>query len=476
MRVSLATVRLWSCGVVLAVLCMSARGAQPELPTLEQVIAAFEAADKACNDGKGRSESPDSASLGWGESSWLRCYWELYELTSQTRWWDKIIEHFDRMLATMTDHDGDGFKSWQTTKYSIALIRAEPMHNRGTAAIAVKQAKLFNGKQARQVAGHRYLIEFIDAKTYAVRDATTAQVLVAKAVYASGQPITVAPHVVVTVTGKPEQGDRFCIWTTAPRPVEYVVHQGMVLTSVARFIEVAIKRPAGDRYRAKAEAYLAAIEKHFLQGNEKSWIDTGDGAGAYRFTPEPTERYPNRILPHNQYLALARTWLVLADVAKNPLFRQRAVAMAKNFKRALRLVDGAYEWYYWDWIENGQPGHSGVEDTSHGHIDVGFAVEAVRRGVVFTDEDGRRLARTLLVRMWDGSTTQPRFGGRVDTKEGDKLPVADWIELGQWDPKAFDLIATATAAQFKPDRSSTRMATVLVAKQRIERAKRKPPN
>ncbi len=437
-----------------------------DLPSVKQAVAAFETADKACNDGKGRSETPDSGSLGWGESSWLRDYWEMYELTGQTRWWDQIIAHFDRMIANMTDHDGDGFKSWQTQTYSTALIRAEPMHNRGTATIQAKLGKILNGKHAAQVTGHRYLIELIDVKTYAVRDATAAKVLVPRASYESGKPITIAPHVVVVVTGQPAQGDTFCIWTTAPRAIEYVVHQGMVLTPVARFIESALKRPEGDRYHTKAKEFLAVIKKHFLHGNEKCWIDTGDGAGAYRFTTEPTERYPNRILPHNQYLALARTWLILADATGDELIRRRAVAMAKNFKRALRLVDGAYEWHYWDWIENGKPGHSGIEDTSHGRIDVGFVVEATRRNVVFTDQDAHRLAKTLLARMWNGSTTQPAFGGRVNTKEGKAMPLVDWIDLGQWDPMVFQLLAT-NVVRASDTRRARALPTVLVARKQM---------
>lgn len=438
----------------------------PAIPTIEQVVAAFEAADKACNDGKGHSESPDSGTLGWGESTWLRTYWELYELTGQTRWWDKIIEHFERMIAHMTDHDGDGFKSWQTRTYSTALIRAEPLHNRGTATLSVKQAKIFNNEQAREVTGHRYLVEFIDEKTYTVRDATAGKVLVPREPYKSGKSIAVAPHVVITLAGGPVQGDMFSVSTTAPGPVEYVVHQGMVLTPVARFIEAVLKRSPEDRYHVKAREFLAVIERHFLEGNEKYWIDTGDGAGAYRFTPDPTERYPNRILPHNQYLAPARTWLILADATGKALYRQRATAMAKNFKRALRLTEGAYEWYYWDWIENGKPDHSGMEDTSHGHIDVGFVVEAARRGVVFDAEDARRLANTLLGRMWNGSMTDPRFGSHVNTSKGNSLPVVDWIDLCQWDPKVFDVIATAVMTRCDRTEQATLLPTVLAVKQR----------
>ena len=450
----------------------AARGAEAglALPSVEQVVADFEAADRACNDGKGYSEAADSGTLGWAESAWLRNYWEMYELTGQTRWWGKIIDHFDRLIAHMTDHDGDGFKSWQTKTYSTALVRAEPLHNRGSATVRVPTARILDGQQARQVTDNRYVLEFLDATHYMVRAAAPAGRLVDRADYTAGKPITIAPGVAVIVAGQPLEGDVFCVWTTAPKPVEYIVHQGMVLTPVARFVEAGLKRAPEDRYHKKAAAYLALIKKHFLQGNEKYWFDTGSGAGAYRFTAEPTERYPNRVLPHNQYLALARTWLILADAAGDPLFRRRATALAENFKRALRLVDGAYEWNYWDWIENGKPGHSGVEDTSHGHIDIGFVVEAVERHTVFTDEDGRRLARTLLVRMWNGSTTEPQFGGNVNVKGGHGLPVVDWVSLSRWDPKVFEVIAAAVMTRSNAAARARSLPTLLAAEKRIRSA------
>jgi len=440
----------------------------PELPGLDQVVTAFEATDKACNDGKGLSESADSGSLGWGESRWLRNYWEMYELTGQTRWWDKMIEHFGRMLANMTDHDNDGYLSWQTRTYSVALIRAELLHNRGTTTCEVARSRIPLNKDARQVTGHRYLIEFNKDTTFSIRDATTGKTLATNQHYQSGKAITVEPHVQVKLTGQPCPGDTFCIWTTAPQLVEYVVHQGMVLTPMARFIEVALKRPPDDRYHAKAREFLSVIEKHFLEGNEKYWIDSENGAGAYRFTKDPTERFPNRILPHNQYLALAHTWLILADATGKELYRRRATAMAKNFKHALRIVENAYEWNYWDWIENGKPDHSGIEDTSHGSIDVGFLVEAARRHVVFDDEDARRLTRTLLRRMWNGSTTDPRFGRNVNTTQGDAVPIRSWIELGQWDPAAFNIIARSVMTHRSEEDRATAMPTVLAARKRIQ--------
>ena len=87
----------------------------------------------------------------------------------------------------------------------------------------------------------------------------------------------------------------------------------------------------------------------------------------------------------------------------------------------------------------GRPDRSGTEDTSHGHIDVEFAVEAHRRGVVFTRADMLRFARTLTDHMWNGSLSNPTIGSRVDRKDGDARIIRGWIELCRWDPRIWDI-------------------------------------
>jgi hypothetical protein len=58
---------------------------EPALPSTPQLLEEFIALDNAFNDGKGYSEAPSSASLGWGESIYLQIYWNLYVLTGETR-------------------------------------------------------------------------------------------------------------------------------------------------------------------------------------------------------------------------------------------------------------------------------------------------------------------------------------------------------------------------------------------------------
>jgi hypothetical protein len=130
---------------------------------------------------------------------------------------------------------------------------------------------------------------------------------------------------------------------------------------------------------------------------------------------------------------------VLKDVSRKRLYVDRAERMARNFRRHLQRTGRAYTWHYWDWVEAGNPGHSEAEDTSHGSIDIGFAVEACRRGVVFRDSDLKRFAHTVLDQMWNGSIEDPNIGERVNTREGEGRSIRDWIDLCQWHPKVWDV-------------------------------------
>ena len=87
----------------------------------------------------------------------------------------------------------------------------------------------------------------------------------------------------------------------------------------------------------------------------------------------------------------------------------------------------------WDGADARRMEH--VEDTSHGHIDVGFAVDAYDAGIVFDRQDMERFAGTVSDVMWNGSEDEPRLGGRVDTAEGDATVALDWVRLGRFSPR-----------------------------------------
>ena len=434
----------------------------------KSLVAAYETHNQSLNHGKGQSESGDSGALGWGESGILDGFVKLYEATEDRVWLDRIVKHFDRMLSSRADAFGDGHPTWATSTYSVGLIRTGRLHNRGCATIGPEEDRVWVIRGGDAVVDARRIIEFETRRNYRMFEYGTRKVM-ARGVYRPGKPVEGMGPFKVMLEGRPEPGDRFWVEMRAGEALEYIVHQGMFLYPVSRFVEHALSnKDLKASYGDKAREYLNVIGSDVADKHERDWVDTSQSAGAYRFTPTTTERFPNRILPHNQYLALGRPFLVLQDASRKRLYGDRAARMARNFRKHLRKTGQAYTWHYWDWVEEGEPGHSGVEDTGHGHIDIGFSVEACRRGIVFTDADLKRFAHTLLDQMWNGSLEDPVIGGRVDTRDGNSVPLGDWMDLCQWDPKVWDVM---WAVFEKAGRPAAGIPSVLQAWRRLEEGK-----
>ena len=353
-------------------------------------------------------------------------------------WLDKVVDHADRIFAHRADCLGDGRLTWVTDTYSEAVLEAQPLHNRGTGSLEIRNGRVWKTRGGDQVDEAEFVLEIVRGGHFCLRPAGSHTVL-KRGRYRNGADVEVLEPFSVSLSGRHQPGDAYLLRTIAPRPLEYVVHQGQFLYPIARFCELALRRRDLRRFRAQARQYIEQIG--YLAGiAEPDWVDMGRGAGAYRFSSSPSQRFPNRILPHNQHLSMARVYAVLTSVSRRQLFRERAEAMGVWFRRNLRRVDGAYEWHYWDWIEAGEGGHSAVEDTSHGNIDICYAVEACRRGVVFKPADLRRFAATLLDRMWNGSLEEPVLAHRVDGTPGDARAFRSWVDLCQWEPRVWDVL------------------------------------
>ncbi len=380
-------------------------------------------------------------------------------------------------MATATDPDGSGFKSWRTSTYSTALAFAERLHNLGTATITPARQKERNGERANQTTGHSYVIEFqTDAHTYRIRDLDTHEVVVKDTQYESGADLDGIVPFKFKIEGETRQGDRFLIRTQAPLPATYAVHQGEFVYPAALFIEAVKTRPElAAEFDEDAGDFLAFINKHIFEKNQVDWLDMGELGGAYRFEPFITDGYPNRIMPHNQYGALARAWLVLKDIeGAHPQMGPYAEKMARYLHNHMHLFtkedgDGQfewYQWYYWDWTDYGEHGHLAWEDTAHAGLTMSFAVVAARRGVVFTDDDMRRIANCWLRVMWNGDDESPKMASRVDGSEGYKFsPVSSrWGLLSQWDRKAYDLALKAFEASSEEERAAAAAQMLIIAK------------
>lgn len=435
---------MWRAGMILTVLVGMGSNAWGQLD-VPRLTEAYRRYDAAGNQGRGNSDSPDSSTLGWGESYILDNYLRMWEVTEDAYWLDKVRDHFERIMANASDPDGDGYLSWNTQEYSYALATAKRLVNVSNAEISPEQQKNGDPKVVRSCTGHRYLIELADAQTVRIVDWDAHKTIAEGIAYQDGMTLEQIVPFKFVLHGQPHAGDRFLVRTTAPEPLEFVVHQGMFTYAVAQWIELVKRRPElQQRWGADADRFLAFLQKNVFEKNERDWLDLGEQGGGYRSEPKETDRIPNRLLPHNQYGALARTWLVLKDVpGADPRMGQRAEQMVRLMRQAMELDEAhnAYRWHYADWTEYGQPQHSGYEDTSHASTTLSVTLEAARRGVIFSEDDMRRMANTWLEVMWNHDAAQPMMAAGVDGRKPYEFPplMRRWSELAQWNPQIYEL-------------------------------------
>lgn len=425
--------------------------------TVPAAIGAYQDWEALHRDGRGHSEAKTSGALAWGESSWLCNYLSCYVATRDRYWLDKLVDHFDRMLANQ--HEQDGFRVWDDTRYSAAIVKVVTPPAADGPSLTPPEQREWATRFGDQVTGHRYRVEFTTADRVRVVDQTTGQPAMAPTAYAgelvldvfSGRSWRTAAEAraakaccPLTLKGAGRAGVGFDIETVAVEPIQFVVHDGMIAYPVARFIAAVCTDPSLKAdYGAAADRYLAWFDRHVYQKWSRHWRQVDAATGAYQFTAGRTERYPGYLLPHNQYLALARAYLVLQGldgVPQRAAYREKLLAMARYFQRHLKpQLDGrAYLWNYWDPPAGQDDIRRSPEDFSHATIDVGFLVEAAQSGVVFTADDAVRVARTYTDVMSNGDTKAPRLSHNVTGQGPKKDGLAwDWALLGLYDAAAF---------------------------------------
>ncbi|RJQ29718.1 MAG: hypothetical protein C4589_04475 [Peptococcaceae bacterium] len=168
----------------------------------------------------------------------------------------------------------------------------------------------------------------------------------------------------------------------------FAVHTGMITYPLARFAQIVAADPSLQNYQAAAATFLQAA-KDAVAVHDDEWVDRGD-TGYYQFRAGAPYKQAGLGLPFNQYLALARTELVLYQVTGDARYLDRVQKMFRHFKSYL-VTDPAIDGYKWQYSAFYR---SSVEDIGHAAIDVNAAFLAYRAGIVFTGEDMQKFANT----------------------------------------------------------------------------------
>jgi hypothetical protein len=256
---------------------------------------------------------------------------------------------------------------------------------------------------------------------------------------------------------------------------KYVEHEAMVLDPIAEFIlTVKNDKSLSQKYKQKADSYLKLIEKNFYKRWEtlwRQWDDHGVPKGVILFPNDDSARigsiqeyYPLAIrsggvtLPHNRYAIAARVILKLYGITGKKEYLDKAVRMGYYFKGTLKeqqTPNGKTGYIFQYWSPSGQIwdfGYTRVksEDTSHGNLELGLAVELHNLGKVFTDEDMDKFSNTFKYLIFNGDLNAPKIREFVNGTGNQNYPIliSEWQSLSQFDPEVLDI---AVALLKRPD-------------------------
>ena len=213
------------------------------------------------------------------------------------------------------------------------------------------------------------------------------------------------------------------------------VHVGdaVLFNGLVEFAEAVL---ADAKLRAKygvyANKYVDLARKHLFEkwdvrgtwhedgpyGAYRSWNRYGNPSDFKNWTVRNDITESGLALPFNKQDDIAAVALKLYRITGEERFRDRATRIFAYQKSRLELLDDYYCWNYWEPYGQADldlPAHKcrhwvGVHpERPYQEGEVANMVEAYHTGVVFDATDIRRILKTNLKVMWNGSFDEPAF-------------------------------------------------------------------
>lgn len=430
-----------------------------------------------------------SATLAWGESYISRSYLDVYKVTGDTAWLDKLVAHTDQIIANADDPDGDGYLGWGTHRYSPNET-VNPSFETGTGTLPTSWSRFQDtgshvyrttdvpsgtGTQSVRVvsdltkwkklrstvlssyqAGTKHVLRGWGKRTGSVtgrivlRDGSTTVCMLeyttstwtykeTTCTLPAGRTLEVwLEHNSYTVSGSAYFDD---VKLSGIFP--YIVHDAMIGIPIAEFVRLVAQTPALAGYMTKANGYRAFLENEVVpRWEQSSYVGNTWNATKGNYLQSPnfdafSHTRPANDLPDNMSLGFANLLMVLHAVNGNPAYLDRATKVAAWAKSHFVTSGGAYVWNYATYGTK-------KEDLSHANVDLSAYLELYRSGRVFTAADMTALKNTLKTKMWNGSATAPVFSLYVDgsgAANGTDYFLHSWLELTEWDPEIKALVA-----------------------------------
>jgi hypothetical protein len=445
----------------------------------------------------------DSGNLAWSESYVLRSYLTMYELTQDASWLNKFTTHTDTVISNASDTDGDGYLGWDTYTYSPVEVgnytfetanasdstlpdQWNRFQSTSTTAYRSNAAgEYYNGSWGTVLKTngtswqklYQPMTNYEPNSTYVLRiyAKTNGSIAKAKAYVHDRTTDTILGSIVVDNTNwgfynvefkTPAAGHNLEVWlghesynvtggiayfddVKVSGRFSYTVHDGMVGLPIADFVRLINKTPSlQTTYLTKSKTYQNFLQNNIVPRWESSsyigntWKTISSNTGIYTQSPNlATLTFGGKgtNLPYNQSIAFGHLLKVLYDVNGNATYLDKATKMSQYFKNNLAANGTAYTWNYSDAVG------SAPEDTAHGHVDIAFAMEMYRDGLMFTGTDMEKFSDTLTVKMWNQSLIVPTLARYVSGLSPSQTQYSkvmmNWIELGQFDKVVWSIAA-----------------------------------
>jgi len=236
-----------------------------------------------------------------------------------------------------------------------------------------------------------------------------------------------------------------------PEPYCYVVHSGMIAFPIAEFAALVRehdlgRHPAtdGESFGDKAERYATAAAETVAHHDDQ-WRD--DGTYVFREDADFIG-YPGVDVPYNQANAMGRVLLALYRATDDTAYLDKATGLAQAFQAGISSgPSGEYLWNYW-----GGSYEAPGEDISHAFINVAFAAEAAKLGVVFDEADMWAFSETFVSNVYVDDQTVATYVGGGSTNYG-SYPwiVALWLDLAPWRTTVYAVARNKYDADIDPE-------------------------
>jgi hypothetical protein len=225
---------------------------------------------------------------------------------------------------------------------------------------------------------------------------------------------------------------------------------GVISEAITLFSYEVWKDPRFTAYRTKADSYVAKLEP-ILHSYDNQWVDNAPYAGSPSFYVYASCNgicSSASLMMYNQGAVLAKPQLMIDRIKRlkgetpNAGYLYKADKVAAYFKTFVRTKNNAYDWDY------GGARGSGIEDTSHGHLDLQHLLWAKNFGLGGLTNADMTLFVGTMKHVLNGQAGPGDVSHNVDGTglPGDNyLRVSlgyDWIDLVDYDATLLDKTIT----------------------------------